>query len=495
LNKKQEFFLLKYHWLVLTVTTIGVLMAGIDTRIVIIGLPQVAVQLKADPEQLIWITQSYVLASTVMLLLIGRLADIFGRVRIFTAGFAIFTIGSGLTSLGQDPLQVILFRALQGVGAALILTNAVAIITDVTPKHKLGVAIGINQVSFRAGAVIGLTLSGLILSFLDWRALFYINLPIGILGTYWSHHSLKEVADLEKEAKIDWIGFVAFFVFILNLLLVFTFGAYGLSQNETTIYGLLAISVVSLAAFFLRQRKAKSPLLDLGIFKIRDFSAGIIAILLNAIAWAAVLLLLSLEFQLSRHSSPLRAGIEILPFEVAFLATGPLSGFLSDRFGHRKFTVSGITLSSIALLLFYTTSSNAPYSILAFHMIVLGLGTGLFLAPNIRTIMDSVPLKRRGIGSATMLLFFNLGLTLSLNVALLAMSLTAPYPLISKIISTVNPGNITPLEIALFSDSLKNTYLWLAVINSLAIFPLLISGNRKKSSSQNEEEKPREVLV
>jgi MFS family permease len=217
----------KYYWLALTVTTIGVLMAGIDTRIVIIGLPQVAVQLNADPEQLIWITQSYVLASTIMLLLIGRLADIFGRTRIFTAGFAVFTIGSALTSFGQDPLQVIIFRAVQGIGAALILTNSIAIVTDATPQHQLGLAVGINQISFRAGAVIGLTLSGIILSYFDWRALFYINIPIGVFGTYWSWRSLKEVADLEKEAKIDWVGFSAFFVFMLSFLLIFTFGAYG----------------------------------------------------------------------------------------------------------------------------------------------------------------------------------------------------------------------------------------------------------------------------
>ena len=469
-------------------------MAGIDTRIVIIGLPQVAVQLNADPEQLIWITQSYVLATTVTLLLIGRLADIFGRTRIFTAGFAIFTIGSGLTSLGQNPFQVIVFRAVQGIGAALILTNAIAIITDTTPKNRLGLAVGINQISFRAGAVIGLTLSGVILSFLDWRALFYINLPIGILGTFWSNHSLKEVADLEKGAKIDWLGFIAFFVFILNLLLVFTFGAYGLSQNETIIYALLAISIVSLAGFLLRQRKTKYPLLDLSIFKNRDFTGGILAILLNAIAWAAVLLLLSLEFQLSRHSTPLQAGIEILPFEIAFLATGPLSGYLSDKYGHIRFTTSGLALSSAALVLFYTTSTGAPYALLAFNMILLGLGTGLFLAPNIRTIMDSIPPKRRGIGSATMLLFFNMGLTLSLNVALLVMSLTAPYSLISKIISTINPANISPSEIAVFSESLKNTYLWLAVINSAAIVPLIMRVKKKKLSS-NEDEKLQEVVA
>jgi MFS family permease len=177
---------LKYKWVALTVTTVGVLMVGIDTRIVIVGLPQVASQLQADAEQAIWITQSYVLANTVLLLLIGRLGDIFGRVRIYTVGFGIFTLGSALTSIGMDPIQVIVFRAVQGVGAALVFTNSIAILTDATPKNELGFSLGINQIAFRSGAILGLTLSGLILSFLDWRALFYINIPIGVFGTFWA---------------------------------------------------------------------------------------------------------------------------------------------------------------------------------------------------------------------------------------------------------------------------------------------------------------------
>jgi EmrB/QacA subfamily drug resistance transporter len=464
-------------------------MAGIDTRIVIIGIPQVAEQLNADPEQVIWITQSYVLASTVMLLLIGRLADIFGRTRIFTAGFAIFTIGSGLTSIGQDPIQVIIFRALQGVGAAFLVTNSVAIVTDATPKDKLGLAVGTNQISFRAGAIIGLTLSGLILSYLDWRALFYINIPIGIFGTYWSNRKLKEIGELDKGAKIDWLGFVTFFIFILNLLLVFTFSAYSLGQNKEIIYAFLAISSISLIVFLFRQKRVKHPLLDLNIFKIRQFTGGIVALLLNAISWSAVLLLLSLEFQLARRATPLQAGLEIIPFELAFLATGPLSGRLSDRFGHLAFTVSGLTISGIALLLFYVTPPTAPYITFAFHMIIFGVGTGLFLAPIMRTIMDSAPPNRRGISSATMFLFFNIGLTLSLNIALLTMSLTAPYPLISKILAEVNPSNITPADIAIFSASLKNTYLWLAAIDSMAVVPLLIGGRNKKTGATKEPAK------
>jgi MFS family permease len=178
-------------------------MVGIDARIVIVGLPQVASQLHADVEQAIWITQAYTLANTVILLLIGRLGDIFGRVRIYTFGFGLFTVGSALTSLGMDPTQVIIFRAVQGVGAALVFANSIAIVTDATPKNQLGFALGINQIAFRAGAIMGLTLSGLILSFLDWRALFYINIPIGVFGTFWAHHRLKEIGVTDRNAKID----------------------------------------------------------------------------------------------------------------------------------------------------------------------------------------------------------------------------------------------------------------------------------------------------
>jgi EmrB/QacA subfamily drug resistance transporter len=474
---------LKYYWVALSVTTIGVLMAGIDTRIVIIGIPQVAAQLNADPEQVIWITQSYVLASTVMLLLIGRLADIFGRTHIFTAGFAIFTIGSGLTSLGQDPLQVIMFRAVQGIGAAFLLTNSLAIVTDAAPKHKLGLAVGTNQISFRAGAIIGLTLSGLILSYLDWRALFYINIPIGAFGTYWSYRQLKEVGVLSRDEKIDWLGFVEFFVFILDLLLVFTVSAYGLGPNQNIVYAFAIISAAALIAFLFRQKREKYPLLDLSIFKIRQFTSGIVALLLNAIAWSAVLLLLSLEFQLARDSTPLQAGIEIIPFELAFLAIGPLSGRLSDKYGHLPFTVSGLLLSGAGLILFNLTPSTAPYSLFAFHMIIFGVGTGLFLAPTMRTIMDSAPLNRRGISSATMLLFFNIGLTVSLNLAMLVMSLTAPYPLITRILTSLNPGTISASDIAIFSASLKNTYLWLAAIDLMSLVPMLMGGRHRSSGT------------
>jgi len=484
---------MKYKWIALTVTTVGVLMVGIDTRIVIVGLPQVAAQLHADAEQAIWITQSYVLANTVLLLLIGRLGDIFGRVKIYTVGFGIFTIGSALTSIGMNPIQVIIFRAVQGVGAALVFTNSIAILTDATPRNELGFSLGINQIAFRSGAIMGLTLSGLILSFFDWRALFYINIPIGVFGTFWARRRLRETVALDQKAKIDWLGFALFTTFLLCLMVGLTLGAYSPSQFNT-LYVLLFVGAIFLALFIIRSRRTAHPLIELGIFKIREVTGGIFAMFFNIITWTAVLLLLSLQFQLVLDMTPLEAGIRILPFEIAFLAVGPLSGRLSDRFNRMPFILSGLTLSTVALFLFATTNQNTPYLLLSVYMVLLGVGTGLFIAPNLRSVMGAVPERRRGIGSALFTLFVNLGLTVSLNFAILIMSLTAPYEVITRIISALNPASIPLAERLLFVESLRNTYLAFGVINALAIIPSLLQIDFRKKSIQTEDDQIEAVV-
>jgi EmrB/QacA subfamily drug resistance transporter len=469
---------LDYKWTAVTVTTIGIFMVGLDARIVIIGLPQVAYQLGADAEQAIWITQSYVLTTTVLLLLIGRLSDIFGRVRIYWFGFAIFTVGSALTSLGFNPLSVIVFRAIQGAGAALIFANSIAIVTDATPRRQLGLFVGINQISYRAGAILGLTLSGLILSFFDWRALFYINIPIGVFGTFWARKRLKEVALLDTNANIDWVGFGFFAVFLLSLMIALTTSAY-LSVKSSTVLGLFVVSCVFAAFFVWWERRSHNPLIDLNMFKIREVTGGILAVLLNVIAWASMLLLLSLQFQLARHQTPLQAGISIIPFEVAFLAVGPLSGTLSDRFGYSRFILTGLILGTITLFLLSTTNATTPYPLLALYMALMGVGTGFFLAPNLRSVMGALPMQRRGVGSALVGLFLNVGLTVSLNFAIVVMSFTAPYSLITRIVSGIGSFSVTPAQQELFMDSIKGTYFVIAIVNGLAILPSVFQINRE----------------
>ena len=215
----------------------------------------------------------------------------------------------------------------------------------------------------------------------------------------------------------------------------------------------------------------------------------------NIITWTAVLLLLSLQFQLVLNMTPLEAGIRILPFEIAFLAVGPLSGRLSDRFSRMPFIVSGLTLSTAALFLFATTNQTTPYLVLTVYMVIMGVGTGLFIAPNLRSVMGAVPEKRRGIGSALFTLFVNLGLTLSLNFAILIMSLTAPYEVITRIISAVNPAAITTAERLLFVESLKNTYIAFGIINLFAIAASLLQIDRKKQTKKTKTNHIENVVV
>ena len=321
------------------------------------------------------------------------------------------------------------------------------------------------------------------LSFLDWRALFYINIPIGIFGTIWAHRSLKETALLDTDRHIDWVGFALFTGFLFCLMVGLTYGAYGTS-GLTISYTLLGSAAVLILIFLLYERTLKRQLIYLKVFRIREVSGGLFALLLNIITWTGVLLLLSLQFQLVDNLSPLNAGLRIIPFEIAFLALGPLSGRLADKYGQSQFTITGLVLSSIALFLFSTTNASTPYVILSVYMVLLGLGTGLFVAPNLRAVMSSVPTERHGIGSALFTLFLNIGLTVSLNFAVLIMSFTAPYNLITQILTAVNTQAISAPDKALFLASLKNTYFAFAIINTLALIPAAIGGRLRKAEGQ-----------
>jgi len=452
-------------------------MSGIDSRIIVIGIPQVAAALNADAEQAIWFTQAYIFGSTVSLLFIGRVSDIFGRVKVYTLGFSIFTVGSLLTSLSPSPDYVIAFRVLQGFGSAALFANSAAIITDSSPSNQLGLFLGFNQVAFRAGAMLGLTLSGLILSVLDWRALFYINVPIGIFGTYWAHRRLKEVSKRDVGAPMDWIGFVTFSASTVTFLLALTYAAYGTIPLDEIVL-LIGVSVAFLFAFTWRERSYPHPLLDLKLLRIREFTGGVVAQMLNSLAWGAVILLLSLYLQLVKGLTPLYAGLAIVPFDLAFLAVGPLSGRLSDRYGHMPFTTSGLAVMSFSLLLMSTTTVDTSYLVLAFYLVIFGVGVGLFSSPNMSSIMGSVPPSERGVASGFRATFFNVGYVLSFNVAILVMTAVLPYSVITSVISSATPGTVLGVDKTLFAKGLDYAFVVSAGINAVAIVPSILRGKR-----------------
>lgn len=457
-------------------------MSGIDGRIVVIGLPAVAAALHADAEQAIWFTQSYTIGSTIALLFIGRVSDMFGRVKIYSIGFTIFTIGSLLTGSSGEPNTFIAARIFQGLGSAALFANSAAIITDAFPHDELGTALGINQIAFRVGSVAGLTLSGLILAVLDWRYLFYINIPVGVFGTLWALKRLREVGKSEKRGPWDWLGFLSFTIFIISLLLSLTFAAYGF-VDVTVVLGLSVLTIVSLVTFVYFERRNKDPLLDLSLLSIREFTGGSLAQMISAVATGAFILVISLYLQLVLGFSPLQAGLALLPFDLGFLLTGPLSGRFSDVYGVLPFTTTGLAVTSVALFLFSGASAYSSYYYIAVLLVLAGAGAGLFSSPNISSIMGSVPAERRGVASALRGTFYNIGFTLSFNVAILLMEFKVPYALITEMISSINPIALSLADRTAFASGLNVVYLVLGIVNTIAIAPSLLRGRRKIAAS------------
>ena len=453
-------------------------MAGLDSRIVIVGIPQVAAALHADAETAIWFTQSYALGTTISLLLIGRMTDIYGRVRIYSLGFVGFTIGSALTSISQNSSELILFRGIQGFAAAALFANAAAIITDATPSKHLGFSLGINQTAYRFGAMAGLTVSGLILSFYDWRALFYINIPIGIFGTYWSHRRLKEMAKVDRGVGIDWPGFFLFATSVSSLLLSLTFAAY--DGGAPYVDGLLALCAATGVFFVAWEIKARHPLFDLSLLRIPEFAGGVVAQLLNGISWGALLLLLSLYFQLVRGFGPLQAGILILPVDFAFLITGPATGRLSDRFGRTLFASGGLAIQGVSFYLFSTIDVSTSVGALIGYMLVFGAGLGMFSTSNVSAVLESVPPERRGVASGFRSTFIQLGFAISINLAIVLMTLAAPYSVVSNVISSANVA-VSKADSLLFVKGLGLAFAWMAIISFAAVVPSLLRAKKVRS--------------
>jgi EmrB/QacA subfamily drug resistance transporter len=452
-------------------------MSGIDGRVMIVGLPTVAVALRADAEQAIWFTQAYTIGSTVALLFIGRISDMFGKVRIYAAGFSVFTLGSLLTALSGNPSAFIAARMAQGLGSAALFANSAAIIADAFESRELGTALGINQIAFRAGGMAGLTLSGVILAFLAWPYLFYINIPIGIFGTMWALKRLKDTKRTWKAPPMDWTGFVSFTVFISALLLALTYAAYGIGVVWLTV-ALFVVSVASLFVFVWTERRREHPLLDLGLLNVREYTGGIVTGLLNSVAWGSFMLIISLYLQLVKGYSPFAAGIAILPFDFAFLALGPVSGRLSDKYGKRPFTTAGLAVISAALFLSGTVGVSTSYSTIALYLVIGGAGLGLFSSPNMSSVMGSVPPKRRAVASALRATFFNIGYTISVNLVILVMTFTLPLSEITQIISAITPTAVTQLERMQFAVAINHVYFVMGVVNLVAIAPNLLRGRR-----------------
>ncbi len=427
-----------YKWVALSNTTLGILSATVNGSIVIISLPAIFRGIHLNPltpgniSYLLWMLMGYLLVSAVLVVTLGRLGDMYGRVRMYNLGFAIF--GLAALALPFDPftgpsgaMWLILWRVVQAVGGSMLMANSPAILTDAFPPDQRGTAMGINQVAGISGSFIGLILGG-VLAAVDWRLVFLVSVPIGIGGTIWSYLSLRETG-VRTKARIDWLGNLTFAFGLVGILVGITYGIQpygGHTMGWTSplvLTGLLGGAAL-LAAFCFIELRAKQPMFDLHLLRIRPFAAGSAATLLASIARGGLQFMLILWLQgiwLVLHGynyvdTPLWSGIYLLPLTFGFVVSGPVSGWLSDKHGARAFASGGLLLSAAAfggLLLLPTNFHYLAFGLLIF---LAGAGMGLFSAPNAAAIMNSVPRHQRGAASGMLATFQNSGFVLSIGV-------------------------------------------------------------------------------
>jgi MFS family permease len=428
-----------YKWLALSNTTLGMLMATVNASIVLIALPSIFRGLRIDPLQpgntsfLLWILMGYMVVTSTLLVTIGRISDMLGRVKMYNLGFAIFTVGSILAFLTPSTgtaggIEMILFRVIQGVGGSFIFANSAAILTDAFPAEQRGLALGLNQVSAVAGSVAGLILGG-ILAAIDWRLVFLVSVPFGIIGTVWAYVALHETARIQAHQKLDPWGNVTFAIGLTLLLVGITYGImpYGDSTmgwtNPWVIAGIVSGSAL-LAMFGWIETRVPDPMFKLELFRIRAFAAGTIAAGLGATARGGLQFMLIIWLQgiwLPIHGyaftqTPLWAGIYMLPMMIGFLIAGPVSGYLSDRFDPRMFSTAGMGVTTVAFILLSALPVNFNYVPFGALLLLIGVGMGLFASPNTSSIMSSVPAENRGVASGMLATVQNGGMLFSMAI-------------------------------------------------------------------------------
>jgi MFS family permease len=441
-----------YKWVALFISTLGMLMATIDSSITLIALPDIFRGVKIDPLQpgnsfyLLWMILGFLVVTSVLVTTLGRLGDIYGRVRIYNLGFAVFTFFSLLLSVtwmsGHAAGDwLIIMRIFQGVGAAMLMANSAAILTDAFPPGQRGTAMGINQTAAISGTFIGLVLGG-VLAPVNWRLVFLVSVPVGLFGTIWGYLKLRELSE-RRPARIDWPGNITFALGLVFIMVGITYGIepYGddtMGWTSPRVLTALALGVALLVAFGVIETKVSEPMFPLQLFKIRAFTAGIFASLLAALSRGGLMFTLIIWLQgiwlplhgYSFERTPLWAGVAMLPLTAGFLIAGPLSGILSDRYGARPFATGGMICTAVTFVLLELLPVDFSYWMFALVLFASGLSMASFGSPNRAGVMNSLPAKDRGAGSGMNTTFQNSAQVLSIGIffTLMIVGLSASLP-------------------------------------------------------------------
>jgi EmrB/QacA subfamily drug resistance transporter len=473
-----------YQWVALSVTTVGALLGAIQGSALLISLPYIMAELHATFFTIMWVLLGYLLILTVLTPVIGRLADLWDRKNLYNSGFIIFAVGSLISGLAHPDLHgtdLIFGRIIQGVGAALLMTNSTVIVTDAFPKHKVGLGLGINQIAGAAGFIIGPVVGGLFTE-ISWRWVFLFNVPLGILGALWGIWRLREPVRPLKHKSYDWFGITSLSIGLAGLLLGLSMLAFPLLPQPETI-SILIIGIISLLVFGIVEPRIKEPLVQLRLFQNRLFTLANVSGLLNGIARGAVLFLLIFFLQGPYGKNPLTAGLMLIPFGAAFMIIGPLSGRLSDSIGSRLLTPIGLCISALGLLLLATINQHTSFWLLSIYMILMGGGSGFFVSPNTNAIMSSVEPHTRGEAAGILNMLNNTGQMLSIAIVFpLALS-RIPFGAVQQVF--INGGGMGQFA-SVIPSFLSGLHLAFFVSFALSIIAAIVAALRPSHGSRIE---------
>ena len=472
---------MEYKWKALSVTSVGTLMSAIDSTVVLLALVPISEDLHAGYVIIVWIVIAYLLANTSLVLTLGRLGDMYGRKRVYNLGFVVFTMGSLLSALSRTGLQLVVFRAIQGVGAAMMVSNSLAIISEAFPVTERGRALGINSIVWSSGTIIGILLGGFIITFTSWRWIFLINVPIGIFGTLWAYVTLKESRAARNSANepLDAPAAALFTAGILAVQLGVTFGLLRGWGDPYTVASLVA-AVPLLAGFAVWELyRALDPIIDLRMFRgNRMFTASIFTATVQSLAMYAVNFLLLFYLEGIFGLSVLTASYLMLPMAVVNSVSGPVGGRLTDKYGPRPVATAGLIIQAVALYLLATMTIRTPLWWVAVVEAMYGLGGGLFWPSNTSAVVSSAPRGRYGTASGMLTTFRNTGMILSFAISLTAVSAALPaYYVYELFVGTITSRLPLSLEISYLNAQSFSYHVSLALlIVAVALSALRPSG-------------------
>jgi EmrB/QacA subfamily drug resistance transporter len=463
-----------YKWWALSCTSLGMLLATINSGTLIIALPDLERSLHTSLLELVWVILVYMIASTVLVLSAGRLSDQFGRKKAYVGGFVLFAFASLGAGFAANGTELILWRILQGIGGAFLFANAAAIVTDAFPKEQLGLAMGTNTMVAAIGLVIGPVLGGALVA-INWPWVFWFNVPLGLAGALWGAMVLHEITGRAEDRSFDFLGTITFLVGLTGLV-------YGISKGGISGWGsslvipALILAAVLLPAFVLIESRHKAPMLDLSIFRNRLFSTAAGASFCNGLARFALMFVFVFYFQGVQGDSPILAGVKLAPLAIGMLISSPAAGVWADRRGSRMLAVMGMLVTALGLALMTTLGRDTSYVWPGLYMFIVGIGSGMFNSPNTAAMMGTVAPHRRGIAAGARVLVQNTGAVISIAFVLAVVTSAVP----KKTLFSVFSGLANHISTAQLNPFISNmhTALWcLAVVSLLGAF---ISAARPK---------------